>query len=416
MSIFQLSIIFLVLAVVVVILIYYIYDDLKYKKKIHSSFNLSTDDVLMNNEKITILDADNDHENKIIMQKDIFTNQDQRDSSLIFGEELENINSKEFDIVHDNSNFDNNLNENSQSTSPIKELNESRSTKIIKINETPIGSMEAFFEELDQIVFPFHEKINNQLDLVIDIYFEETQKLKILPQINQYISMQPEYFVLNKNLVWVPYSSGKKYEAKALKLIISLVDNECILNQDNINFIYKELHQYVINNDGHLRFSDYKENLIAINNKCKMIKDIRFLFQIFIKIPAPISGAKLHKYLIENSFLENNGIYYYNREGINLFQISAENDSPINKKEQIYLILISSKLHLVNNILDTFDKIFDFGEEFMRNFDAKMFTFEKKLINQSEFDILNNQVEKYQEFLNNQNIKSGEEIIQRIFK
>ena len=410
MNNFNLLAIFLVFIIFTIILIYYIYEDLKFKKKLKSNFNLFTTDILINNERITVLDADNDkNDHKLIMQKDIVNKNNDSDQKLFLFDNKDhkyvNENINEYDLFSINKPL-----QKSQSFLDTEELKE---THIVQ--EIPIGSMEEFFLELDKIPFPFDEKINNKLDFVIDIIFENVHKLKFLPQINQFIIAPFECYVLNKNSIWIPYS-GKKYEVKALKLIISLVDCHGPMNTNKINLIYNELHQYVVKNNAHLRLSEYNDNLISINKKYNSIKNIDFLFQIYIKVSNPIIGLKLHKYLIENKFTENNGKYDYIHNNVNLFTISAENHNPINKKDELYIILISSKFHLVNNVLYAFDQIIDFSEEFMRNFNAHLYTINKKLINQEEFDILNNQVEEYNDKLNAINIKSETELINRIFK
>lgn len=372
----QIAIIAFVVIVILLTLGYYWYDDARFKKKVENNFNQSTKDILVEDNKPTILDgidASKESPDKF-MQKDF--------AAL---EALDTVqNSEEHKIE--------------EPAIPV-----------------PEDSVEAFFVKFDKIDFPYINQVNKDLDLVVDIVFEEPKKLKILPEITQFTHKPFVFYILEKDNNWQTFEKGKKYFVKAIKLVVQIIDKEGIISQAQIANIYQELHKFVINNDAHIRCSDYEQNISNIQEQIKQLNNIELILDLFFLLKEKQPFTLLAKFFKENGGFENNGTFDFMEKNNVLFSIANENLSALDNKGEYNKLAIMAKLHTYEKPIYVLDKIFDLGERFMQTFESRILTANKQVVGQREYDQLYSFVKNYSDSAEKKKIKLGSELIKRIF-
>lgn len=393
----QIGIIAFVVVVILLTLAYYWYDDIKFKRKVEDNFNQATRDVL-NEEKSVVLDGfehGSETKSNKILQKDIETVSFDTSDPLLG--DLQKVETKVAPAA----------------PVPVieEEFVESQPSEPV-----PEDSAEAFFVRLDKIEFDYKGlEVKRDLDLIVDIVFEAPTKLKILPEITQFTHKSFVFYVLDKDNVWCEFEKGKKYIAKALKLVVQLVDKEGVISQPQIANIYNELHKFVISHDAHIRCSNYQLKIERIQEQIKLFKNIELVLELYLLTREKISTRMLSKFLISEGLVDNQGIFIFSDNNIPLFTISAEDGRELEAGSEYNKLAIVSKLHLHSNPIAVVDKIFDFGERFMTQFESRMLSTNQQVLTQREFDQLYNHVKNYKDSAEKKQIKLGSSLIKRIF-
>lgn len=375
----QIAIIAFVVIVILLTLGYYWYDDARFKKRVENNFNQATKDILIDENKATVLDGIDSNSNSIdklqeFMPKDIF------------GDEIPKFDSLMSDhIVHQ------------------------------IIEEVPEDSVEAFFVKLDGIEFSYANYVNKNLDLVVDIVFEETRKLKVLPEIGQFTHKQFVFYVLDKDNQWQIFEKGNKYYAKALKLVLQIVDKDGIISHAQIANIYQELHKFVLNNDAHIRLSDYEQIINDIQEQIKDLNSIELVLELYLITKTKEHYSVLSEFFISNGLQANSGLFSLVKDNQILFTIANENHNALDAHGDFSILSIVALLHLHENPLYVVDKIFDLGERFMAEFESRILTSNKQVLGQKEYDQLLTFIKGYVDSANKKQIKLGSELIHRLF-
>lgn len=396
----QIGIIAFVLIVILLTLAYYWYDDIKFKRKVEDNFNQATRDVL-NEDKLVVLDGFERGVEAMpnnILHKDIesvsFNNSDPLLGNLQKVETKASSVSKPISTPVAEEDF-----VEPQSNEPV-----------------PEDSAEAFFVKLDQIEFDYKGlEIKRDLDLIVDIVFEDPAKLKILPEITQFTHKHFVFYVLDKDNMWSEFAKGKKYVAKALKLVVQLVDKEGVISQAQIANIYNELHKFVISHDAHIRCSNYQLKIERIQEQVKLFKNLELVLELYLLTREKISTRGLSKFLTGEGLVDNQGVFVFSDNKTPLFTISAEDGRELEPGSEYNKLAIVSKLHLHANPIAVVDKIFDFGERFMTQYESRMLSTNQQVLTQREFDQLYNYVKNYKDSAEKKQIKLGSSLIKRIF-
>lgn len=393
------AIIAFVVIVILVTLGYYWYDDARFKRKVENNFNQATKDALTDENKITLFDSIDSNlgeHNSKFMQKDVANHVIKNDPLL--GE-----------VLHKDEHAP-------KLTRHETLLEQSVKEKVAPVTlNIPEDSVEAFFMKLDQLDFPFADEVNPQLDLVIDIVFEEQKKLKILPEITQFT---PKYFVcyiMDKDNLWQVFEKGRKYQVKAIKFVVQLLDAEGVISQAQIENIYNELHKFVIKNDAHIRCSDYETSIRSIQEQIKSLNNIELVLELYLLIKDKVGYVTLSKFFNSNSLIENKGYLNFIEEQHVLYTLADENQMPLAKNREYNMLSITAKLHLHKDPFHVLDKIFDLGEKVMGHFEARLLTTNKQVITQKEYEQLYDYVKRYVDSARKKHIQLGGDLIKRLF-
>lgn len=361
----QLAVIAIVIFSILIVIAYYLYQDTKFKRIVEDNFNQQTDDIIKENKAI-VLDG---------------FNQSTPIQTVLFDDPV--LGDANADLV--------------QSEIFI-----------------PEDSVEAFFVKVDKIYFPFSSYVDNELDLIIDIVFEESKKFKALPNIEQFTSKPFLIYVLDRDNSWKLLVKGEKIIANALKFVIQLVDCDGIINQAQIANIYNDLYKFVLNNDGHIRHSDYKTVINSIQNKIKHLANIELELEMYLLIKDSIDFKTLSKFFISNGLTVNDGKIFYLEDGIELFVISNEDGEKLQNNKLYSTLLISAKLHFQVDPSKTVEKIFDIVEQFTTQFDSRLLTANKQLFGQKEYDGLQRYINNYVISSKKNDIQLGSKLIWRV--
>ncbi len=390
----QIAIIAGVVIIILLTLIYYWYDDIKFKRKVENNFNQMTKDVLQQEQPLVLDSIDRGIEPIAILQKDVhFDN----DPLLGNAKPIHKIMPKS--IEEPTHVFEHNV--------------ENMPLEIVE--EVPEDSVEAFFVKLDKLEFPYTKEINHDLDLVIDIVFEEPKKLKVLPDITQYTHKYFTFYVLNKDNQWQVFEKGPKHTLNALKLVIQLVDKEGVINQAQIANIYNELHKFVISNDAHIRCCDYEAKIERIQEQIKPLNNIELVLGLYLLLKDKQPIQTLNKFMLNYGGVNEQGIFIFGNKITPIFIISDENGNELEAGKEYNLLAIEAKLHLHANPLEIVDKIFDFSEHFMTQFESRVLSTNKQVLMQKDYDRLYSHVKNYAESAARKHILLGSALIKRLF-
>ncbi|MCX8514788.1 MAG: hypothetical protein ORN24_04395 [Burkholderiales bacterium] len=403
----QLAIIAFVVVVILITIGYYKYDELRFKKRVENNFNQATDDALITKNKAAVLDsidANLPQQQTKLMQRDINSKADDSFDPLLDGGVKDSSNKEEASL---NSKHISNLLE--TVTSDEQNFN----NQII-----PEDSVEAFFAKVYKITFPFANEINAKYDLVIDLVFEDELKIKLLPEISQYSNHSYQIYVLDKNDIWQVYQKSKKYIIKACKVVMLLVDQNGIMNQAQIENVYTEFYNFVLSNNGHIRSSNYIEDLVNIQHEMQALNNIALEIDLFINLEKPQSGSTLAQFLKNYGFAEEDGKFSLlnPQDKTTFFSVIADNGQAIAAKEMYDMLMIKAKYHLQSKPLDVFNQIFDFEEQFRRQFSSVILTAKKNIIKQQEYDQLEKYIKNYTDNAMKKNIQLGGVLIKRLFE
>lgn len=392
----QIGIIAFVVIVILLTLAYYWYDDIKFKRKVEDNFNQATRDIL-NEDRSVVLDG-LEHGAETIPNK-------------ILHKDIEVLSSNSSDpLLGDFEKI-----ETKAAPAPALAIEE----EFVEPQPTepvPEDSAEAFFVKLDKIEFDYKGlEIKRDLDLIVDIVFEDSAKLKILPEITQFTHKHFVFYVLDKDNTWSEFEKGKKYVAKALKLVVQLVDKEGVISQAQIANIYNELHKFVISHEAHIRCSNYQLKIERIQEQIKLFKNIELVLELYLLTRDKVPTRTLSKFLTGEGLVDNQGVFVFSDNNTPLFTVSAEDGRELEAGSEYNKLAIVSKLHLHANPIAVVDKIFDFGERFMTQFESRMLSTNQQVLTQREFDQLYNYVKNYKDSAEKKQIKLGSSLIKRIF-
>ncbi len=362
----QLAVIAIVVFSILIVIAYYLYQDAKFKRMVEDSFNQQTDDIIQDN-KAVVLDGI-DH---AVSQETLFN----------------------YDPVFEDVE-DNNLTQDEVFV--------------------PEDSVEAFFMKTDKLYFPFSSYVDNELDLIIDIVFEESKKLKAIPNIEQFTNKPYLIYLLDRGNEWKLLIKGEKVVANALKFVVQLVDGDGIINQAQISNIYNELHRFVLINEGHIRHSDYKVVISKIQNKIKYLANIELELELYLLIKNSIDLKTLSKFFINNGMTFTDGKIVYLENGIELFVINDEDGGKLQNDKLYSTLLISAKMHFQVDPNKTIEKIFDIVEQFTSQFDSRLLTANKQVFGQKEYDGLQRYINNYIAASKKNEIQLGSKLIWRV--
>ena len=393
-----------VVAIVVVIfcvIVYYLYQETKFKKMVENSFNQKTDDVLMQGKNNIVFGGESLNRG-IQVDDDIL----QKDKLDIFETRVE---VEVLDTVDP-------ILANEEETKLSKRIDKDELDIFVVKEEQviPADSMEAFFAKFDKIEFPFLNELDDSLDLVIDLVLEENIKIKNLCEISQFTQKKFQFYVLDKNNSWLKFEFGKKYVISGLRLIVELVDRDGIINQAQISNMYDILYRFALEHHGHIRCSDYLSDLEKIKNMVNQIEAIELDLNLYLVTQDDISYFDLAKFLSMNNFVAENGVFRYKQDGVPLFEISDENSNEFSKDKNYHLFTITSKMHLQKDPLKTTEEILDFMEIFMNNFESRILTANKLVFGDKEYRALIAYVYDYVKKLEKYDIKIGGTLLQRV--
>jgi hypothetical protein len=372
----QIAIITFVVIVILLTLGYYWYDDARFKKKVENNFNQATKDILTDDNKAMILngvDSQRVQEHRQFMPKDVVEGTPTTTDPLMGN--------------HD----------------------------IYQTDDVPEDSVEAFFVRLDKIDFIYSGQLNKNLDLIVDIVFEENKKLKILPEIAQFTHKHFVFYLLDKDNQWQVFEKGKKYVAKAIKLVVQIVDKEGVISQAQIANIYQELHKFVLNNDAHIRCSDYEDSITKIQEQIKHIHNIELVLELYLLIRNKQPYNLLAEFFTAHGLVATDGLFSLVENNQILFTIGNESQNVLDTNGEFSTLSIVAQLHLHEKPLHIVDKIFDLCEHFMTKFESRILTSNKQVVGQREYDQLYAFVKNYIDSADKKHIQLGGDLIKRIF-
>ena len=411
MNSLQLEIILTIIILIGIIIAYYKYKEVKFKNDINNKFNVNSFDINSIDNKI-VLDSDEEisiSNNKKIIQTDIAKNNSTNNDTINnynSTQKMHDINNDLFSDFNDNS--DNNSIDilDSDTLRP----NQSASTSI------PSDSLEAIFKNYDSLNFPYKNKINSDLDYVIDIIFDEANKLKFTRQIGLFTQNNFTIYILDNNEQWHLYAKNSKHNhkgnTKAIKIVIELISEQNLINNIQIQNIYHDLFNYTIANNAHIRQSEYEEQIIKLTKLIHHLEKNSLSINLLLLTENKLSYNTLLDFMLGQNLLEEQGSFVYKKDKITLFSIYHPQKFISN--EYYNNFIINSNLHLTKNPQETIDYIFDFIEVFTSTFNARLLTNNKQLFNNLDYDKLQRVITKYMTELQKNNLYVTTEFLYRL--
>lgn len=370
----QLSIVVIIAVIVLAIIVYYIYQEHKFKKIIEANFNQAADDVI------------------------------KHDQGLIFDNQANEISafksSVEDRVIHEQDK----LEQAEMAFDPL--LNDSEVIKQPK---------DIDFIDYDKIEFPYANIVERELDHVIDITFPKAVKIKMLPDISQYITKSYVFFVLDKSGGWQIYQAGNKYVVRGLKLVLTLVDNEGVVNDLQLNNIYNELAKFALHHEAHIRQTDSELQIRKLQQQLKGLNNVELELALYLVNKDKLEFRHLQKYFDSKGFSFNHGYFEKIENGRTLFRIGDEFDKPLNLKSSYQLLSINAKLQHLEYPMLAVESIFDFAEDYMQIFESRLLTNNKLVLAEKDYNTLVKQVNVYINNMNRQGVQLGSALIMRVF-
>ncbi|MDD3267425.1 MAG: hypothetical protein PHC75_09650 [Burkholderiales bacterium] len=360
----QLAIILIIVGAIIIIIGNHIYQEHKFKKSIDLGFNNSNNDTIENN-------------------------------SMIF-ENKEPIQVNNVRDIEDKDMFDIDLN-----------LNEDDS----KVENEHVQKA---FAHYDSVQFQFDSKINKICQHIIDITFSNTAKIKMFPELSQFTGKAIQYFILEKGN-WHTYDRSKKHNADGVKIVLDLVDSEGVIYPLQLSNIYNELAKFADYHKGFIREEDSAQKITYIQEQIKHISSAQLELELFMVNKVDIPFRVLSAYLINKGFIENNYSFQYIIDGKVAFYLLDENGSQFNPSSEYRLFSINSKLHHTKTPKVVIDKIFDFAEDYMQNFEARLLTNNKIVMSDKDYNMLERQIKNYMATCERLKIDLASDIIMKLY-
>lgn len=402
---------------------YYLYQEAKFRKMVENTFNQKTDDILMHSNKKIVFEGESrslavkfDDD---IIKKDKVVDEQKIENTLDLLS-LDEIREPQEDLAISKVEA---LAPEKLAQPGVKNIFEDHIVETkTGLNEEfveevfiPEDSMEAFFAKFDKIEFQFANYVNKNLDLVIDVIFEETIKIKSLPDIAQFTEKTFSWYILDKSNLWSKFESGKKYVISGLKLVVELVDRDGIINQAQIANVYNAVYKFVLDNHGHIRMSDYASDIENIRNSVNHIEDIELDLSLYLVLREQIHYRDLITYLQQHHLTLQDGIFVYKgSHGEIMFELSDKNGKAFEANMSYKLFTITSKMHLQRSPLITIDKIFDFAETFNETFESRLLTTNKLVFGEKEYKTLTNYINDYINDSKKYGIELGGDLLKRV--
>lgn len=401
------------------IIAYHLYQEARFRKMVENTFNQNTDDILMHSNKKIVFEG----ENRSIavklggdlIQKDKAAAElfETKNPVVHLDKETENavINLKKDEPKSLDLDFMNSEEAVPSDPSPLNIF----ADIVSEVEAIPEDSVEAFFAKQDKINFVFASEVHPDLDLVIDIVFEENIKIKTLLDITQFTQKSFKIYGLDKNNSWYKFAAGKKHVISGLKLVLELVDHDGIINQAQIANIYNVLHKFVIENHGHIRVSDYAANLEKIKIATSHIEDIELDLNLYLITRDALKYKDISMFLAKNNFVDKGGVFASILNGVELFTLTDEHGQALKMGNEYKLFTLCAKLHLQQNPLSLVDAIFDFAEKFMQMFESRILTTNKLILGEKEYKALIDYVAEYVASSKKYGIELGGELLRRVY-
>lgn len=374
----QIAIIVIVTIIVLCIIIYYIHQENKFKKMIESNFNQAADDVLNKNRGLVF-------ENSTPESLPAFASF-RKDQEPKFDES---------NLTQAEIKFD-----------PLLEAAHAL------LDQPPKGDV--FFGQFDLAKFP-ENVLNRELEHAVDISFDKLVKIKVLPELGQFVSKQFTYYLLDKHGTWLKFERGQKYLAAGLRLIVNLVDNEGVISNLQLANLFSELAKYAQHHAGHIRQTDSELLIRKLQQQLKSLSNVPLELSLYLVNKDDLDYRQIAKYFESNGFVNAEGVFEFWADGKVLFKISNEQGQPFAKTGKYHLFSINSKLHHHLNPQQSVDKIFDFAEHYVQYFDARLLTSNKLVLAERDYQALEKQIASYIMANKRQNIILGSPLIQRVF-
>ncbi len=283
--------------------------------------------------------------------------------------------------------------------------NDSASNMLQNINENDMA-----FNVIDDNYFNF---VDPELDLVVDIVFFKSYKLKFLPNISTYQHHYTYYICVGDS--WMPVTHTNGYNnVKAMRLVVSLIHNGTILTEYRALRIVQELEACFLDK-AYFRHNQFEHNIQSLNNKIKLYANVEQYLHLMIITREFLSHQALSDFADRHGFKNINGRFVMFDDNIKLFEILDENCKPITNDFNANLISIILPLHLQHNPMDSFNKVIDFAADFNNFINSRLMAANKQVMNDQLYNSISRNIQRYIDSCKKKNIELGAPIIARMF-
>lgn len=397
----QLIIIAVVILLVLVTIFYYLYQEAKFKKLVESNFNHATDDVIAETNNHVILDGIDSH-NQSQAPADILAKDIESDSNITQADPLLGTRYSTSDNIdrHDGANFV-----------------EGKPDKLqTEVAPHPEDSVEAFFAKIYQIPFGFASLANVDLDFIVDIGFESVKKIRALPELTQFTDKPFSIYVLSKNDEWIVFHKGSTYVARAIKLVLQLVDAKGIISQAQLSNIFNELHKFAMQNDAHICKSDYESSIHNLQGHIRYLNEVKLEITLYLATRQSYGYNNLVKIFSKFGLASVDGVIQLQDANGAVFTITDDSGKIFDHSKQYNLLQLTAKLHKQRDPSHTVQVIFDVTEKFMQQCESRLLTTNKRALTQKDYDSIVRYVAAYVDKSKTNGIELGGQLINRIFK
>lgn len=404
----QLIIIAVVVILILITIGYYLFQESKFKKLVENNFNQAIDDIITDENKPFILDGVD--ENIVIETKVMVKDKHNKENSSYIQDPLFS------DAVEAKGGVNGSQKITYTIEHPIEQAELSFDDVPSKVHEHPSDSVEAFFAAIHQVPFPFGNDVSIDIDVVVDIGFEEPIKLKVIPNIAEFTNKPFKVYVLTKNREWYIFEKGQKLVGvRALKFVVQLIDNEGLISQTQVERVFSELHRFAMQNHAYIYKPDYLVSIDKLKTQMSYLEKIVLNLKLFLILNVNHSYLELSKYLHGVGLVESAGVFSSVDSHGELFTITDESGEKLQNGKSYNLLQISSNLHLHKNPNAVIEKIFDFAENFMMHYESRLLTTNKKVLSQKDYNQIIKHVEQYVEGAKTYDIELGGRLIRRLF-
>lgn len=365
----QLAIILIIVGAIIIIIGNHIYQEHKFKKNIDLGFNNSNNDVLEKNKNV------------VFDNKDLVQTKNVRDIE------------------------------------PVETLNIDLDLSIVQseeISDKENEQLNKHFINYDSVPFQFDSKINKTCQHIIDITFINTAKIKMFPELSQFTGKLIQYFILEKG-VWNVYDRSKKHNADGVKIVLDLVDNEGVIYPLQLSNIYDELIKFADYHKGFVREENSLKKITYIQGQIKNISSVQLELELFMVNKVNLPFKVLASFLSEKGFIENNYTFQYIVDGKVAFYLLDESGAQFNPESEYRLFSINAKLHHTKNPKIVVDKIFDFAEDYMKSFEARLLTSNKIVLLDKDYIALERQIKNYVSTCERLKIDLASDVVMKLY-
>ena len=383
----QLVIIAVVGVLILLLVGYFWYQEVKFKKMVEQNFNHKTFDAI--NEKATlVIDG-------------VDSNRKPNDKNILERDFADTLDSLSFD-KNDTNEYT--LGKEQPLITPV-------SVEVAEVY--PDDSVEAIFANIKKNHFPYAHEVELSLDYIINVVFEDVVKIKILPDIASFTQKQFKIYILENNQ-WVNYVKGTKYNAIALKVVVHLVDKNGIINQAQIDNIYRELFKFTMQYKGFIEQSNFENSINKIREQVKYLSNLRLDLELFLIMKNPVDYISLTNFFMTNNFTEIDGKFNYMQDGVTQFIVTDEQNNGLQKGTSYSLLRVVSNLHFVPDPNQVVENILNIAELFVERFEARLLTTNKQLFSEKEYNSLTKYINTYVSNAKKCGVELGGGLIRRL--